>query len=76
MNSVLVVMAILGCGDDGTQCQTVRQLDAGYASVEACNAASAVMLESFTELSYPVIMAQCQKQPMPAVAQAEMLPRR
>lgn len=75
MNGVLVAMAILGCGDDGTSCQTVRQLEPKYASVEACNAASPAVLEGFTDLTYPIIMAQCQKQSAPAVAQVE-LPRR
>lgn len=76
MNGVLVVMAILGCGDDGTSCQAVQQLEAKYASVEACNAASPAVLEGYTDLAYPVVMAQCQKQPAPVMAQVDLPPRR
>lgn len=76
MNGMLVVMAILGCGDDGAACQMVRQLDTHYASVEACNVASPAVLEGLTDLGYPVVMAQCQKQQGPVVAQADLQPPR
>ena len=69
MKEVLIVMAILGCGDDSRDCQTVQTVDAGFSSVAACNAASPAVLERLTDLAYPVIMAQCRKQMPPAVAQ-------
>jgi hypothetical protein len=69
VNTALIVMAILGCGDDSSACQRVRDVPAAFATVEACNAASPAVLERLTDLSYPVIMAQCQKQPAPALAQ-------
>lgn len=76
MDQVLIVMAILGCGDVGsTQCQTVHKIEAGYTTVDACNAASPGVLEKLTDLSYPVIMAQCQKQMRPAVAEASPRPQ-
>ena len=61
MNSVLIVMAILGCGDAGDQCQTVRVAPATYTSVEACKAAMPLELEKATDLPYPAIQADCQK---------------
>jgi len=70
MNSALIVMAILGCADDGSQCQAVRTVATPYASVEACNAAAGPVLERLTDLEYPSIMAQCQKAPRPDSADA------
>ncbi len=75
MNSVLVVMAILGCGDDGAACQKLRDVPASYATVEACNAASPAILEKLTDLHFPVVMAHCQKRPAPALAQNETRPQ-
>jgi hypothetical protein len=63
MNSALIVMAILGCGDAGGACQTVKTVETPYASVEACNAAAGPVLERLTDLEYPTITAQCQKAP-------------
>ena len=72
MQELLVVMAILGCADTGSQCQTVQKVDAGFTTVEACNAASPMVLEKLTDLAYPVVIAQCSKIPAaPTVAEAD-----
>lgn len=68
MNTVLIVMAILGCGDGDSQCQTVRMLPATYHSVEACRAAMPAALENATDLPYPSISADCQKKPAQSLA--------
>ena len=71
MNSVLIVMAILGCGDGGDQCQTVRMLPTTYQSVEACKAAMPAALEKATDLPYPSISADCEKKPAQTLALVE-----
>jgi hypothetical protein len=70
MNSALIVMAILGCADDGSQCQMVHTVATPFASVQACNAAAGPVLERLTDLEYPTIMAQCQKAPRRDMAEA------
>lgn len=70
MNGALIVMAILGCADDGSQCQTVRTVSTPYASVQACNVAAGPVLERLTDLEYPTIMAQCQTAPRRDSAEA------
>ena len=71
MKEVLIVMAILGCGDDASQCQTVKRVEAGFASVDACRAASPAVLERLTDLAYPMIVAKCEKTTRTALAEAE-----
>lgn len=70
MNEILIVMAILGCGDGASQCETVRKVETPYTSVAACRAASPAVLEKLTDLAYPVIVANCAKSPKNAYAEA------
>ena len=74
MNSALIVMAIVGCGDAGDDCQTVRVDQARYVSVVQCNAAAEDALTRYTGLSYPVIAVRCQKASAPMVAEAALTP--
>ncbi len=75
MNPALVVMAILGCGDGGDQCQTVRVEPTQFVSVAACNAAAETTLQRYTGLTYPVIAVRCQKPSAPTyVAAAAQVP--
>ena len=69
MKEALIVMAILGCGDDSSQCQTVQRVEAPFESVDACRAASSAVLEKLTDLAYPVIVADCAKSPKDALAE-------
>ena len=70
MKEALIVMAILGCADDSNQCQTVQRIDAPFATVAACRAASGAVLAKLTDLAYPVIVANCAKSPKDALAEA------
>jgi hypothetical protein len=54
-------LAIMGCGDDGAQCQQMRVEPVRYQSAAACQAAMAGALQRNTDLSFPVIQASCQK---------------
>lgn len=70
MKEALIVMAILGCGDDGGQCQTVQRIEAPFETVADCRAASPAVLQKLTDLSYPVIVANCEKSTKNALADA------
>jgi hypothetical protein len=72
MPPVAIVMAILGCADDGMQCQLVQQLPTTYVSVTACNKAAETELAQFGSLDYPTIMARCQAASSPLVADATL----
>ncbi|KQN25046.1 hypothetical protein ASE86_01910 [Sphingomonas sp. Leaf33] len=73
MQSLYYVMAILGCGDDGTACQQVRTETVRYESVAACQAAMAGALQRSTDVSFPVVQAACQRS---GVMTADSTPRR
>lgn len=62
MDQVLYVLAIMGCGDDASQCQQARVEPVRYASIEACQAAMPAALERNTDVQFPVISAACQRQ--------------
>lgn len=61
MDQVLYVLAIMGCGDDGAQCQQARLESARYTSIAACQQAMPVALERNSDLLFPVISATCQR---------------
>ena len=73
MKEAFIVMAILGCADDSSQCQTVQRVDVPFETVSACRAASAAVLQKLTDLAYPVIVANCEKSPKNALADARPL---
>lgn len=75
MNAALIVMAILGCGDGGDQCQTVRNEKTSFTSVAQCNAAAEQTLVRYSGLTYPVIAVRCQKDDGPAMVSAAAEPR-
>lgn len=60
MEPVYFVMAILGCGDDGLQCREQRVEPARYTSIAACQLAISTALARNTDISFPVVGAQCQ----------------
>ena len=59
MEPVFFVMAILGCGDGNTACQEARVDTAHYATAAQCQAAMPTALARHTDLSFPVIAANC-----------------
>jgi hypothetical protein len=61
MGPAFYVMAILGCGEATDVCEPVTTLPARYESVEACNAATASMIERHSEALYPVVVAECRR---------------
>ncbi len=61
MEPVFYVMAILGCGDDQLQCREARVEPVRYQSAAQCHAATAQVLPRHADLSFPVIVAACQR---------------
>jgi hypothetical protein len=59
MGPALFVMAILGCGEGEAACQPVQIADTRYESREACLAATNNMLASYSNLDFPVVLAEC-----------------
>ncbi len=59
MGPAIYVMAILGCGEATDVCEPVAMAPARYESVEACNAATASMIERHSDALYPVVVAEC-----------------
>ena len=59
MGPAYFVIAIMGCGDAGTACQTVAMPAAHYASEQACMAARGDVLMANSDLDFPTLLAQC-----------------
>ncbi|MFC3712659.1 hypothetical protein ACFOMD_08760 [Sphingoaurantiacus capsulatus] len=70
MKEALIIMAILGCADDNSQCQTVQRVTVPFETVADCRAAQPAVLEKLTMLDYPVIVADCQRSPVNQLADA------
>jgi hypothetical protein len=61
MEPVYFVLAILGCGDDGSQCSQQRVEPARYESAAQCQAAMPAALQRSLDVEYPVVTAACQQ---------------
>jgi hypothetical protein len=59
MGPGIFLIAILGCGEGDTPCQTLRTLDARYETRAACVAATEAVLAGNADADAPVIVAQC-----------------
>ena len=70
MTPMFFVLAIMGCGDDQSECAQVRVEPVHYTTAAQCNAALPTALARHTDLSYPVISGACRANGM-QVASAE-----
>lgn len=61
MEPVYFVMAILGCGDDGSACSQQRVEPARYETAAQCQAAMPAALRRSMDVEYPVVTAACQQ---------------
>jgi len=59
MSAAIFLMAIMGCGEGDAACQQVSLLETRYESQAACVAATEGAVIRFTDLDYPVVVAQC-----------------
>lgn len=53
------VIAILGCADGGGSCVPVTTLQAHYANVAECSAATPAALEANSQFDFPTLVARC-----------------
>lgn len=65
------VIAVLGCGDGQTSCQTVNTLPTKYDSQASCLAATQDVLANSTDLDFPTIVAECRRTGAPLPLKAE-----
>ena len=70
MHPVFYAIAILGCGDDNAQCVAARIDQARYATMAECRAQLAAGLARNTDLSFPVIAADCRRSSEQTIARA------
>lgn len=59
MAASLFLIAIMGCGEASAPCQQVQLLETRYQSQAACVAATETALTRFTDVDFPVVVAQC-----------------
>ena len=75
MEAGYFIIAILGCGDGGTGCQTVATPATHYASEQACLAARGDALMANSDLDFPTLVAECRAMaPRASASQPERLP--
>ena len=61
MGPVGYVIAILGCADGGSACQTAATLSTRYESAAQCAAARDSALDASTDLDFPTLIAECRR---------------
>ncbi len=59
MGPAIFLIAIMGCGEGDAPCQELRLLETQYQSQAACTAATEAAVMRFSDLDFPVVVAQC-----------------
>lgn len=59
----VIVMTLLGCGDEIRDCDYIASPAATYASVAECDAATPKILATYASAAYPTIAAECHVRP-------------
>lgn len=59
MGPVTYFIAILGCSDGASGCQTVATMSARYDNQQQCIAARDSALDANTDLDFPTLVAEC-----------------
>ena len=65
MNSAIIIMTILGCGQAADACEYIRTVETRFATSAACEAHSEAELLKTPSGAYPDTVALCE--PLPAV---------
>jgi hypothetical protein len=60
MQSAVVIMSILGCSPQATDCVHLQTMDKRWATVALCDLASANELLQHLDKGYPVLVAVCE----------------
>ena len=63
MQEIFVAMAIMGCGDAGAACETLKIMEPDFETGAECNAAAPGILMRLTDLDYPEIHVDCDARP-------------
>jgi len=65
--AAVVVMTVLGCGDQAKSCDMIAEPKRSWQSIQKCDAAIPAVLRRSMNSPYPVITAQCDVKDSPAV---------
>jgi hypothetical protein len=68
MGPAIYILAILGCGEDQTACQTVAVMPTQYQTAAACDAGIDAVAQRPIAVDYPVMVAQCLRMDAAAAA--------
>lgn len=63
MQEIFIAMAVLGCGDAGTSCETLKVMQPDFRTVAECHAAAPGILRRLTDLDYPEVQIDCDARP-------------
>lgn len=74
MKAALIVMTILGCDDNVSQCHYISTVSGDWPSIAQCDAESQKELPKFSDRNYPVVVAVCESSGQDAVASMEPAP--
>ena len=61
MQTLMYVMAILGCGESDAACREVRVDPQAYQTEARCRAATEATLARYSDLEYPTVVARCRR---------------
>ena len=71
MKAALIVMTILGCDDNVTQCHYISTVNGSWPSIAQCDTESQKELPKFSNRNYPVVVAVCETSGTDIVASTE-----
>ncbi|MCZ4089508.1 hypothetical protein [Sinorhizobium psoraleae] len=60
MKAALIVMTILGCDDNVSQCHYISTVNGSWQSITQCDTESQQELPRFSDKNYPVVVAVCE----------------
>ena len=61
MQTLMYVMAILGCGESDSACREVRVDPQTYQTEASCRAATAATLARYSDIDFPNVVARCRR---------------
>ena len=61
MQTLMYVMAILGCGESDAACREVRVDPQTYQTEASCRAATAATLARYSDVDFPNVVARCRR---------------
>lgn len=74
MKAALIVMTILGCDDDVSQCHYISTVNGDWPSIAQCDTESQRELPRFSDRNYPVVVAVCESSGPAVTAATEPVP--